>query len=101
MWPGSLAVKDIPEGATPRLPVTWPGLPILLDSPGYDPVIDGQTVTIRVPFPDKTVIENASFDGVTAALRVDTNVHAPVFCVTNVFDVASGDLSLPGKVNQL
>ncbi|MFD2177961.1 hypothetical protein [Veronia pacifica] len=99
--PGALAVKDIPEGATPRLPVTWPGLPILLDSPGYDPIVDGQSVTIRVPFPDKTIVQNASFDGVTAALRVNANVHAPLFCVTNVFDVASGDLSLPGKITEL
>jgi hypothetical protein len=36
---------------------------------------------------------------VTAALRVNANVHSPLLCVTNVFDVASGDLSLPGKLN--
>lgn len=35
---------------------------------------------------------------VTAMLRVNENVHAPLFCVTDVFDIASGDLSLPGKV---
>ncbi len=30
---GALAVRDIPEGETPRLPATWPGFPIFLDSP--------------------------------------------------------------------
>ena len=35
----SLKVLDIPDGAKPRLPKTWPGLPILLDSPGWDPTI--------------------------------------------------------------
>ena len=45
------------------------------------------------------VVEDASFDGVTVGLRVNQNVHAPFFCVVDVFDVASGDLSLPGKVN--
>ena len=40
----------------------------------------------------------ASFDGVTAGLRIDGNLHAPLLCVSNVFKVASGNLSLPGKV---
>ena len=39
-------------------------------------------------------------DGVTAGLRVNANIHAPLLCVTDVFDVASGNLSLPGAVNQ-
>ena len=42
----------------------------------------------------------AHFDGVTAALQVNADVHAPLLCVTDVFDVASGDLSLPGEVGQ-
>jgi hypothetical protein len=94
--PGALAVKDIPEGATPNLPATWPGLPILLDSPGFTPLFDGPEVTINVAFGQGVDVADASYDGVTAALRVNTNIHAPLFCVTDVFDVASGDLSLPG-----
>jgi len=31
---GALKVVDIPAGAKPRVPKTWPGLPILIDSPG-------------------------------------------------------------------
>lgn len=96
--PGALAVKDIPEGATPKLPATWPGLPILLDSPGFTPIFDGPEVKIDVAFAQNVDIAGAAYDGVTAALRVNVNVHAPLFCVTNVFDVASGDLSLPGKI---
>lgn len=97
---GNLKVKDIPDGATPRLPKTWPGLPILIDSPGWSPILTGDTVTVRVPFDDIGPIEAASFDGVTAGLRVNESVHAPLLCVVDVFDVASGDLSLPGKTNQ-
>jgi hypothetical protein len=41
----------------------------------------------------------AGYDGVTAALRVNADVHAPLLCVTDVFDIASGDLSLPGRVD--
>ena len=96
---GHLKVKDIPEGAKPRLPKTWPGLPILIDSPGWSPVMDTDAVEVRVPFDDIGVVENASFDGVTAGLRVNQSVHNPLLCVVDVFDVASGDLSLPGKTN--
>ena len=97
---GALKVIDIPEDANPRLPKTWPGLPILIDSPGWDPLIDGETVELRVPFDDIGAVEAASYDGVTAGLRVNASAHAPLLCVANVFDVASGDLSLPGKVNE-
>ncbi len=98
--PGALKVIDIPEGATPKLPKTWPGLPILIDSPGWQPLLDAETVTIRIPFDDIGAVEGAGFDGVTAGLRVNANVHAPLLCVADVFDVASGDLSLPGRVGQ-
>lgn len=98
--PGALKVIDIPEGAAPRLPATWPGLPLLIDSPGWQPVLSAETVEIVVPFADIGVIEAMAFDGVTAGLRVNANIHAPLLCVTDVFDVASGNLSLPGAVNQ-
>jgi hypothetical protein len=52
-----------------------------------------------VAFKDADAIAGASYDGVTSALRVNANVHAPLLCVTDVFDVASGDLSLPGKID--
>lgn len=97
---GALKAIDIPEGAKPRLPATWPGLPLLIDSPGWDPVILDETIEIAVAFDDIGAVEAASFDGVTAGMRVNVNVHAPLLCVTDVFDVASGDLSLPGRVNQ-
>lgn len=98
--PDSLKVVDIPEGAKPRLPKTWPGLPLLIDSPGWSPRIDRDTVEVRVPFDDIGLIQGARFDGVTAALRVNASVHAPLLCVADVFKVASGDLSLPGKVDE-
>ncbi len=97
---GALKVIDIPEGTTPPLPLTWPGLPLLIDSPGWSPVFTGPTLSVTVPFADIGAVEAAQFDGVTAALQVNANVHAPLLCVTDVFDVASGDLSLPGKVGQ-
>jgi hypothetical protein len=97
---GNLKVVDIADGAKPALPKTWPGLPILIDSPGWNPIIRGQTIEVRVPFDDITTVKNATFDGVTAGLRVNESIHNPLLCVENVFKVASGDLSLPGTVNK-
>lgn len=96
---GALGVRDIPEGATPAMPVTWPGLPIFIDSPGYTPLFDGPEITVTVPFADAEAVAGAGYDGVTAALRVNANIHAPLLCVTDVFDIASGDLSLPGSID--
>ncbi len=95
---GALGVRDIPEGETPAMPATWPGIPIFIDSPGFTPLFDGTEIKINVSFKDAEAIAGASYDGVTAALMVNANVHAPLLCVTDVFDVASGDLSLSGKV---
>ncbi|HET9818861.1 MAG TPA: hypothetical protein VFP92_06840 [Rhodanobacteraceae bacterium] len=95
---GALKVVDIAKGSKPRLPKTWPGLPILLDSPGWSPIFDGNSLEVRVPFDDIGPVNAAGFDGVTAALRVNASVHSPLLCVANVFKIASGDLSLPGKV---
>lgn len=93
--PGALSVRDIPEGETPALPETWPGLPLFIDSPGYVPALDGDTVAVTVTLPGTPA--EIGFDGVTSALRVNADMHAPLLCVTDVFDAASGDLSLPGK----
>lgn len=95
---GALKVRDIPEGTKPRLPKTWPGLPILIDSPGHAPAFEGATITVRVPAAALGSTENVKFDGVTAGLRVNASVHSPLLCVADVFDIASGNLSLPGRV---
>ncbi len=89
-----LKVRDVSPGVD-LLPATAPYLPIALDSPGMSPILDGQTAKITVPISDS---ENASFDAVTAELQVNENGEAPLLCVTGVHDVASGDLTLPGKI---
>lgn len=96
--PGALAVRDIPEGTLPRLPATWPGFPIFLDSPGFTPLFDGPEIKVNAGFANDVALDGVAYDGVTAALRVNANIHAPLLCVTDVFDIASGDLSLPGKL---
>ncbi|MNF18735.1 hypothetical protein D3C80_2230130 [compost metagenome] len=53
---------------------------------------------MKVPFDNIGVVNASQFDGVTAGLRVNASVHAPLLCVEDVFKVASGKLTLPGKV---
>ncbi|MCY1557075.1 hypothetical protein D9M68_938900 [compost metagenome] len=90
---------DIAEGSKPRLPRTWPGLPLLIDSPGWSPTFERDSVNVRVPFDNVAALQSTKFDGVTAALRVSASLHAPLLCVAQVFKVASGNLSLPGQVD--
>jgi hypothetical protein len=93
---GGLKVRDIPEGETVTVPETWPELPILIDSPNYALELTGHEVVVTVPHADVNNAESFNFDGVTAGLRVNANLHDPFLCVTGVSDIASGDLSLPG-----
>jgi hypothetical protein len=95
---GGLKVIDIPEGTKPKLPKTWPGVPLLIDSPEYPTTFSGDKVDVEIPLSLINGIKGASFDGVTAGLKVNGNLHAPLLCVSGVFKVASGNLSLPGKV---
>ncbi len=98
--PKGMKVKDIAEGAKPKLPKTWPGVPLYIDSPGYPPRFAGKTVKVKVPFDNIAAVESAKFDGVTSGLRVNESVHAPLLCIENIFKVASGDLSLPGQISK-
>jgi len=89
-----LKVRDVSPGVD-LLPATAPYLPIALDSPGMSPILDGRIAKITVPV---ITAENVSFDAVTAELQVNENAEAPLLCVIGIHDIASGDLSLPGRV---
>lgn len=91
-----LKVRDVAPGAD-MLPKTAPGLPLAIDSPGMVPSMDGRMAKLTVPLSNA---ENASFDGVTAELQVNAAGEKPLLCVIGVHDVASGDLSLPGKITK-
>lgn len=96
--PGALKVRDIPDGTKPKVPPTWPNVPILIDSPTYPTTLETDTVEVKVPASVIGAAAGVNFDGVTSALKVNANLHAPLLCISDIFDVASGKLSLPGKV---
>jgi hypothetical protein len=92
-----LKVKDVSPGTEVKLPVTAPGVPLFLDSPDARPAITARTLELAVPMPAGARAMN--FDGVAAGLRLNTEMKTPLLCVTDVFKVASGNLSLPGTVD--
>lgn len=96
--PGGLKVKDIPDGAKPKLPENWPGAPILIDSPEYKTQLKADLVEVHIPLDKIGALATAKFDGVAAGLKINANLHTPLLCVTDIYKVASGNLSLPGKV---
>lgn len=89
-----LKVLDVSPGVD-ALPATAPMLPLALDSPGMSPSLSGRVARVTVPVAGG---EAVAFDAVTAQLRVNGEGKAPLLCVVGVHDVASGDLSMPGRV---
>lgn len=69
-----------------------------MDIPTYATVLGGDQIEDRVPTTLIGAKEGIRFDGVTPALQVNANLHAPLLGINDVSDVASGDLSLRGRV---
>ncbi|NER15380.1 hypothetical protein GWK08_18135 [Leptobacterium flavescens] len=102
--PGGLSVKSLDvDNKDLKRPTTFPGMPIYLDSPGFNVVTKGNSIKVVIPtFRMKNVTE-FSFDGVAAYMQVNTGwkeKNMPMLGVYAVYSVASGDLSLPYKVEK-
>ncbi len=97
---GGLSVKQFdPEKDKVTLPPTNPGMPMYMDSPGFP--VKTQAGFIRVTVPAYRINHKTdfTFDGVTAYMQVNaSDPSKPLLGVYEVYDVASGDLSLPFKV---
>ncbi|SDA99755.1 hypothetical protein [Sinorhizobium sp. NFACC03] len=46
---GGLKVRDIPEGTKPKLPATWPNVPLLIDRPDYPTMLKSDLVEVSIP----------------------------------------------------
>lgn len=93
-----LKVRDISPGADLPVPPTAPGLPLMLDSPGYSPLAKGARLSVNSAVRDGKAAVGAGFDAVTSKLQVNKDGKAPLLCVTEVMDIASGKLDLSGKI---
>jgi len=103
---GGLAVKQFdPKDTTVVLPPTNPGMPMYMDSPGFQVITKGNTIRVVVPDYRMNNKKDFSYDGVAAYMQVNTGGDGghgggdkPMLGVYKVYSVASGNLSLPYKV---
>ncbi|MEK9501234.1 hypothetical protein [Gaopeijia maritima] len=97
---GGLSVKET-GGAEGQLPPTNPGMPLYLDSPGFSVVLDDSTLRVLVPLARVSGRRDFNFDAVTAYMEVNTSDEGrPLLGVYHVYEVLSGDLSLPFEVTE-
>ncbi len=97
--PGGLSVKHA-SSPDDELPPTHPGMPMYLDSPGFQVVLDGDVLRIVVPRIRVSGRDDFSFDAVTAYMQVNTSDGTrPMLGVYEVYQVLSGDLTLPCRVS--
>ena len=96
---GGLSTIEFDEGDSPVLPPTNPGMNLYLDSPGFNIVVRDDTLRVVVPAYRVSNNIDFRFDAVTAYMEVNTSdPDRPMLGVYKVYDVASGDLSLPFEV---
>lgn len=96
---GGLAVKATTDKST--LPPTNPGMPMYMDSPGFQVTTKGNKIECVVPYYRINNQHNFSYDGVAARMQVNTSKpDLPMLGVYEVYSVASGDLSLPYSVGK-
>lgn len=96
---GGLAVRQF-EADDPAvvLPPTNPGMPLYLDSPGHPVNLDAGRLQVIVPGYRLRGTTGFAYDVVAAYLQVNTSDDTrPMLGVYAVYDVLSGDLSLPYK----
>ncbi len=99
---GGLSVKQFDDNdTTVVLPPTNPGMPMYMDSPGFQVTTKGNTITVVVPDYRMNNQIDFKYDGVAVYMQVNTEMKdKPMLGVYEVFSVASGNLSLPYKVKQ-
>lgn len=103
--PGGLSVKEFRKADAVVLPPTNPGMEMYMDSPGFSVLTRGDTLKVLVPAQRVSGAKDFRFDAVTAHMEVSAPAGGhtdgskkPMLGVYAVFEVLSGDLSLPYAV---
>lgn len=97
---GGLSVKQFKKGdPSIQLPPTNPGMPMYMDSPGFQVITKGNSIKVIIPDYRISHKTNFKFDAVTAFMQVNTEQsNLPMLGVYEVYSILSKDLSLPYKV---
>lgn len=98
---GGLSVREFKkEDKGVVLPPTNPDMPMYLDSPGFSAVFRSNTLKVAVPAQRVNNKKVFNYDGVAAYMEVSTDSSQPMLGVYAVYEVLSGDLSLPYEVQK-
>ncbi|SHI69576.1 hypothetical protein [Aquimarina spongiae] len=97
---GGLAVKQFDKNdKSVKLPPTNPGMPMYMDSPGFQVITKGNKIKVVIPDYRMNHKTDFKFDAVAAYMQVNTeNKDKPMLGVYEVYSVLSKDLSLPYQV---
>ncbi len=97
---GGLSVKQFEmDDPNVELPPTNPGMPMYMDSPGYQVLTEGNSITVVIPSAFVNNRTDFNFDAVAARMQVNTsNSELPLLGVYEVYEILSEDLSLPYQV---
>jgi hypothetical protein len=98
---GGLSVKQFKKGdPSVKLPPTNPGMPMFMDSPGFQVVTRDSTIRVIVPSFALNHKKDFKFDAVVCFMKVNTSKkELPMLGVYKVYSVASGKLTLPYEVS--
>jgi hypothetical protein len=98
---GGFSVEETAEDKiSEALPPTNPGMPMYMDSPGFSVVLQGNELKVLVPAQRVHHNKDFKFDAVCAYMQVNQSDEGrPLLGVYKVYNVLSGDLSLPYGVN--
>lgn len=99
---GGFSVEEMNENnISDNLPPTNPGMPMYMDSPGFSVVLQGTTLKVLVPAQRVHYKTDFSFDALSAYMQVNqSDEERPLLGVYKVYEVLSGDLSLPWSVQK-
>lgn len=96
---GGLSVRQIREEKA-TLPPTNPGMPMYMDSPGFNVITKGNRISTVIPISRINNQVDFQFDAVTAYMQVNTSKDSlPMLGVYNVYSILSKDLTLPFKID--
>ncbi|GAA4274408.1 hypothetical protein GCM10022258_37040 [Aquimarina gracilis] len=97
---GGLSVKQFEkEDKSVVLPPTNPGMPMYMDSPGFQVITKGNSIKVLIPDYRMNYQIKFNFDAVSAYMQVNTKIQdKPMLGVYEVYSVLSTDLSLPYSV---
>ena len=104
---GGLSVKEFdPKDKRIKLPKTYPGMPMFMDSPGFQVVTEGNNIRVVVPTYRVRFNTDFKYDAVGAYMQLSTgekgehlaNGKMPMLGVYKVYSVLSKNLSLPYSV---